>query len=98
MTFEDRIAAVARFGLTERQARFLLTVMTCSGVCVPRQFATFAGTAYGHKVSRFFDRLVARRYAAECGCLHNRAALYDVHHQALYRAKRSRRCLPRARR
>jgi len=86
MTFEDRVAAVARFGLTERQARFVATVMTYSGVCVPRQFATLVGTAYGQKVSRFFDRLVARKYAAECGCLHNRAALYHLRHQALYRA------------
>lgn len=29
-------------------------------VCVPRQYATFAGTAYGHTVSRFFDKLVRR--------------------------------------
>jgi hypothetical protein len=86
MNFEERVAAVAKFGVTERQARFLTTVMLHSGLCVPRQFATFAGIAYGHKVSRFFDRLATREYAAECGCLHNRAALYHVRHQALYRA------------
>jgi hypothetical protein len=86
MNFDDRVAAVAKFGVTERQARFLTTVMLHSGLCVPRQFATFAGIAYGHKVSRFFDRLATREYAAECGCLHNRAALYHVRHQALYRA------------
>jgi hypothetical protein len=60
--------------------------MRHSGLCVPRQFATLAGTAYGHKVSRFFDRLAKRGYATECGCVHNRAALYHVRHQALYRA------------
>jgi hypothetical protein len=86
MNFDDRVAAVAKFGVTERQARFLTTVMLHSGLCVPRQFATFAGIAYGHKVSRFFDRLATREYAAECGCLHNRAALYHVRHQPLYRA------------
>ena len=86
MTFEDSVAAVGKFGITERQARFLVTVMLHSGLCVPRQFATFACTAYGHKVSRFFDRLVKRGYATECGCVHNRAALYHVRHQALHRA------------
>jgi hypothetical protein len=31
---------------TERQARFLVTVMLHAGVCVPRQYASFAGVAY----------------------------------------------------
>jgi hypothetical protein len=56
------------------------------GVCLPRQYATFAGTAYGRNVTKFFDKLVERGYAIASGCLHNRAALYHVHHQALYRA------------
>jgi len=51
LTFEDCAAAVGKFGVTERQARFLVTVMRHSGLVVPRQFATFAGTAYGHKVT-----------------------------------------------
>ena len=54
--------------------RFLVTVMSHSGVCLPRQYATFAGVAYGHKINRFFDRLVARGFASACPCLHNRAA------------------------
>jgi len=86
MTFEDRVKAIAAFGVAERQARFLVTVMLHAGVCVPRQYARFAGIAYGHKVSRFFDRLVRRGYARASGCLHNRAQLYHVHHHALYRA------------
>src|SRR5690242_16341586 len=86
MNFDDRVSAVAKFGVTDRQARFLTTVMLHSGLCVPRQFATFAGIAYGHKVSRFFDRLVDREYATACGCLHSRAALYHVRYQPLYRA------------
>jgi hypothetical protein len=28
---------------------------------VPRQFARFAGTAYGHTVNEFFDKIVLRR-------------------------------------
>src|SRR3954469_6034867 len=86
MTAEDRIKAIEAFGFTSRQARFLVTVLLHAGVCVPRQYATFAGTAYGHNVTKFFDKLVERGYATASGCLHNRAALYHVHHQALYRA------------
>ncbi len=86
MSFDDRVKAIAEFGFTERQARFLVTVMLHSGVCVPRQYATFAGIAYGHKVSRFFDRLERRGFAVVSDCLHNRAQLYHVRHHALYRA------------
>ena len=86
MTFEDRVNAVADFGFTERQARFLVTVMMHAGVCVPRQYARFAGTAYGHNVTKFFDKLIERGYATATDCLHNRAALYHLQHQTLYRA------------
>jgi hypothetical protein len=86
MNFDDRVKAIAEFGFTERQARFLVTVMLHSGVCVPRQYASFAGTAYGHKVSKFFDDLAAREFATASCCLHNRAQLYHVRHHALYRA------------
>jgi hypothetical protein len=85
VNFDDRVKAVSEIGFTERQARFLVTVMLYAGVCVPRQYATFAGTAYGHTVSRFFDKLVRRGYATVCDCLHNRAELYHVRHPALYR-------------
>jgi hypothetical protein len=86
MNFDDRGKAVAEFGFTERQARFLVTVMLHAGVCVPRQYATFAGIAYGHKVSRFFDRLEWRGFATVSGCLHNRARLYHIRHHPLYHA------------
>jgi hypothetical protein len=86
MKFDDRINAIAEFGFTERQARFLDLVMLFGGLCVPRQYATFAGTAYGQTVSRFFDKLVQRGYVTVCDCLHNRAELYHVRHGALYRA------------
>src|SRR5712692_5319465 len=86
MTWDERRKAICEFGFTERQAGFLVTVMLHSGVCVPRQYASFAGTAYGHKVTRFFEKLVQRDFAAVCDCLHNRAALYHVKHHALYRA------------
>jgi hypothetical protein len=86
MKFEDRVRAVAEIGFTERQARFLTTVMLHAGVCVPRQYARFASIAYGHKVNRFFDKLVQRRYATVSACRHNRAQLYHVRHHTLYGA------------
>ena len=86
MNFEDRVAAVAKLGFTERQARFLTTVMLHAGVCVPSQYARFAGIAYGHKVNRFFDRLVERRCASVSTCRHNRAELYHIRHHGLYAA------------
>ena len=76
MPTEDRIQAVAEFGFTERQARFLLLVTRHAGVCVPRQYARFAGVAYGAKCNAFFDRLVRRRLAQGIECIHNRARLY----------------------
>lgn len=102
MTFNDRIHAVKKFGFSGRQARFLVTVMLHGGVCVPRQYATLAGTAYGRRVNAFFDKLVTLRYAARCRCVHNRAAVYHVRYRPLYRAigephSRNRKPVPAAR-
>jgi hypothetical protein len=86
MTTDERIQSVERLGFSRRQTEFLVAVMTQSGVAVPRQYATFAGVAYGHKVNRFFDRLVARGFASACPSLHNRALVYHVQHRGLYEA------------
>jgi hypothetical protein len=86
MTVQERTDAVAALGFTERQARFLVTVMTHSGVCLPRQYSEFVGIVYGQKTRRFFAKLVARGHASTCRCVHNRAAVYHVHGKALYRA------------
>jgi hypothetical protein len=58
--------------------------MSHSGVCLPRHYAAFAGIAYGHKVNRFFERLVGRGLASACPSLHNRGLVYHVQHRALY--------------
>jgi hypothetical protein len=84
MPTHDRIQAVAEFGFTERQARFLVLVMRHAGVCVPRQYAHVAGVAYGAKCNAFFDKLVRRGYARANDCIHNRARLYHMHHKPLY--------------
>jgi len=56
MQFEDRANAVAKFGFTLRQARFLVRVMLHSGVCPQRQYATFAGIVLGEKTRRSSPR------------------------------------------
>jgi hypothetical protein len=84
MTHEERVQAVIDFGFTERQARFVVLVLRHGGVCVPRQYASFAGIANGgRRCNAFFDRLVRRGYAHEIGCVHNRARLYHLHHKPL---------------
>jgi hypothetical protein len=63
MTQEERIRAVIDCGFTERQARFLVLLMRHGGVCIPRQYASFAGIANGgRRCNAFFDRLVRRGY------------------------------------
>ena len=58
MTFDERTRAVAKMGgFTERQARFLVTVMLHAGVCVPRQYATFCGIVHGQKTRMFLPSL-----------------------------------------
>lgn len=86
MTVEDRVAAVQRLGFTERQARFLTTVLRHGGVCVPRQFTTVAGIAFGQATRVFFARLVAEGWARSYACWLRGGTYVHVHHKALYRA------------
>jgi hypothetical protein len=85
MTQDERIRAVVDCGFTERQAGFLVLVMRHAGVCIPRQYAGFAGIANGgRRCNAFFDKLVKRGYAHEIRCVHNRARVYHVDHKPLY--------------
>jgi hypothetical protein len=87
MTNSERVQAIADYGFTERQARFLVLVMRHSGLCIKRQYGTFAGVARGgQKCKAFFDKLVRRGYVIASDCVHNRARLYHVHHKPLYHA------------
>jgi len=86
VTFEERVQAVARKGFTERQARFLTTVMLHAGVCVPRQYARFCGIVHGAKTRKFFAKLVRLGIASMYDCRHNRARIYHVTQRALYTA------------
>jgi hypothetical protein len=87
MTTAERVQAVADYGFTERQARFLVLVMRHAGLCVKRQYAEFARIAKGGEKSNvFFERLVRRGFAVATDCIHNRAQLYHVHSKLLYHA------------
>jgi hypothetical protein len=75
------------FGLTERQARFLATVMLHSGVFVGRQYATFAGITHGQKAHDFLEKLLVRRFVTPIGLgSTGRTRIFHVHHKPLYTA------------
>ena len=83
----DRVKAVAALGLTDRQARFLVTVMLHSGVFVGRQYCAFAGITHGQKVHDFVEKLLARRLASATTIgSQQRARVFHVHHKPLYAA------------
>lgn len=83
----ERVQAVSAFGLTERQARFLVEVMIHTGVFVERQYCHFAGIAHGQKTHDFLRKLVERGYARpiQVGSLH-RGRVFHVGHKPLYAA------------
>lgn len=74
-------------GLTERQARFLVTVMLHAGVFVGRQYAAFAGITHGQKVHDFIEKLLVRQFVTpiELGST-GRTRIFHVHHKPLYAA------------
>ena len=51
----ERVEAVAAFGFTERQARFLVTVLLHAGVFLERQYCGFAGIVHGQKSTDLRD-------------------------------------------
>ena len=57
MTIDDRVAALAPFGFTPRQARFLVMVALHSGYCLRRQYEACAGLQYGKNVRDFLDEI-----------------------------------------
>jgi hypothetical protein len=83
----ERVERLLPFGLAERQARFLASVMLHSGVFVHRQYAAFAGITHGQKVHDFIEKLVARKFVTpiELGST-GRTKIFHVHHKPLYTA------------
>jgi len=55
MTARAAPAAIEASGFTARQARFQVLVLEHAGVCLPRQYRTFAGVAHGRQTHRFFE-------------------------------------------
>ena len=87
MSHAERVAEIrGRFGFTERQAGFLVTVMLHAGVCLARQYCAFARIEYGEPMRTFFQTLEARRFATPQTCAHGRARLFHIHHKPLYAA------------
>src|SRR5215510_241727 len=97
MTHAERVSAVVALGFTERQAAFLVLVMLHAGVCMGRQYCTFAGIVRGQKMADFFQKLTAKRYATPYPCGHNKARIFHVHSAKLYDAAGKRNVLSRNR-
>jgi hypothetical protein len=83
----ERVKAVAQFGFTERQARFLVDVLLHSGVFLERQYCRSAGLTHGRKTYEFLRALTDRKYATVVmpGKLHS-GRLYHVQYKPLYEA------------
>jgi len=80
------VASVQAFGFTERQARFLVLVLEHSGVCLPRQYRTFAGIAHGRQTHRFFDKLVAGGFATtDLAAPAHAGRIYHLQYKPWYR-------------
>jgi hypothetical protein len=82
-----RVDAVRAFGFTERQARFLVTVLVHSGVFIARQYSAFAGIVHGQNTRDFVAKLIDHGYATLItpGRLH-RGRLIHVQYKPLYAA------------
>ena len=83
----SRVNALGHLGFTERQRRFLVTVMVHSGCFLERQYCAFTGTVRGQNSREFVARLVARGFVRviEPGPV-RRGRLYHIHHKPLYEA------------
>jgi hypothetical protein len=81
----ERAACLQPLGFTERQSRFLTTVMAHSGVFLERQYCRFSGIAHGQKSHDFIDRLVQRGFARVEVTNHlYQGRFYHLHHKPLY--------------
>jgi hypothetical protein len=86
MTFDERVAALASLGFSEKQTRFLVMVALHSGFCLRRHYTAFAGLRYGAGVRDFLDRLVSRRLARRLDFRRDRGHVYHLCHSSIYNA------------
>jgi RHS repeat-associated protein len=83
----DQIAVVRGWGFTPRQARFLMLVLEHSGVCLPRQYRTFAGIAHGRHTHRVFAKLITDGFATtDLIAPAHAGRIYHVQYKPWYRA------------
>lgn len=86
MTFEERVVAIEGKGYTERQARFLVTVMLHSGVCMVRQYCDFSGITRGQKTQDFFAKLIDQNHASATTDVHSKTRVFHIFGRGLYEA------------
>lgn len=89
MTFDERVKALTAATsdqFTERQMKFLVTVMLHSGVCMIRQYCAFGNTVYGQAARGFFARLVSLDWATTYETVDSGARVYHIQHRPLYEA------------
>jgi hypothetical protein len=86
MTFNERVAALASLGFSERQTRFLVTVALHSGFCLRRHYSAFADLRYGAGVRDFLDRLVSRGLARRLDFRRDRGHVYHLCNSSIYDA------------
>jgi len=80
-------AAIRSGGFTPRHARFLVLVLEHAGVCLPRQYRTFAGIAHGRQTHRFFDKLIAGGFATtDLSTPAHAGRIYHLQYKPWYRA------------
>jgi hypothetical protein len=90
VTFQERCEAVAAMGFSQRQAAFLTLAALHSGFCLRRQYAAFAGLAYGKNVRDFLDDLVTRNLARRVTFRRDRGHIYHLFSRSLYDALQQR--------
>ena len=86
MTSDERVQAVAKFGVTERQARFLVTVMRHSGSACCDSTAPSPASSTGRRRASSSTSWCGSSTSTTYECAHNRARIYHVQHKSLYRA------------
>jgi len=85
MTLEQQIRAIAGFGYTVSEARFLRLVALHGGYFVRRQFLHSAGCDLGKRVQDFIDKLTSRKHACREIYREDRH-LYRLHYKPIYAA------------
>lgn len=83
----QRAEAIAAFGFTDRQARFLVQVLLHAGAFVERQYCSFAGIVHGQNSTNFINALIERRFASPIATgKRHRGRMFHVHYKPLWAA------------